>query len=169
MLWIRHLLALLMLPFTAAVLVPAVILQSQTATSGSLPPAIQAVLQVIGILLFVSGLALFIHTVSLFMRFGQGTLAPWDATQRLVVRGIYRYVRNPMITGVMGILLGQALVLMSPGLFVWFLIFLTMNMIYMPLSEEPGLLERFGDDYQRYRQHVPAWIPRLTPWTPPSD
>jgi protein-S-isoprenylcysteine O-methyltransferase Ste14 len=85
-------------------------------------------------------------------------------TQKLVVRGIYRHVRNPMISGVCAILLGEALVFGSFNLLFWFGFVVLLNMIYLPLVEEPGLEERFGDDYLRYKQNVPRWIPRLRPW-----
>jgi len=105
-----------------------------------------------------------IKTVKLFATVGEGTLAPWDPTQKLVVRGIYRYVRNPMITGVSCILLGEAVALGSVALLGWFMLFFVANVIYMPLVEETGLERRFGEDYLAYRQNVPRWIPRLRPW-----
>ncbi len=65
-------------------------------------------------------------------------------TQRLVVIGIYRYVRNPMITGVFTILLGEGVLLSSMALLVWAAIFMTINMIYIPLSRKnPDYVERF--------------------------
>ena len=67
------------------------------------------------------------RTISLFARVGQGTLAPWDPTQRLVVLGPYRHVRNPMISGVLAILLGEAALLGSPPLLVWFGAFFAVN------------------------------------------
>ena len=74
----------------------------------------------------------------LFARVGKGTLAPWDATQRLVVVGPYRYVRNPMISGVLAILLGETLAFWSAPLLAWFAAVFAVNAIYMPLVEEPG-------------------------------
>jgi protein-S-isoprenylcysteine O-methyltransferase Ste14 len=110
------------------------------------------------------GLGLVIWTVTLFTTVGEGTLAPWDATRTLVVRGPYRHVRNPMITGVVLILAGEAVAFRSWGLVIWLAIFTAANAIYMPLSEEPGLRRRFGDDYDTYSAHVPRWVPRLRPW-----
>jgi protein-S-isoprenylcysteine O-methyltransferase Ste14 len=81
-----------------------------------------------------------------------------------VVRGVYRHVRNPMISGVLFVLLGEALLTASRPLFGWFLSFALINAIYIPLLEEPGLVHRFGDGYRIYKRHVPRWIPRLTPW-----
>ena len=112
------------------------------------------------------GLALVVWTVALFTTVGQGTLAPWDATTGLVVRGPYRHVRNPMISGVLLILAGEAVVFRSWGLVLLLAGFALANAIYMPLSEEPGLKRRFGDEYDAYRAHVPRWIPQLRPWDP---
>jgi hypothetical protein len=106
------------------------------------------------------------ETISLFSRVGEGTLAPWDPTRKLVVNGPYRRVRNPMITGVFLVLSGETLVLGVPQMAAWTAIFGLVNAIYMPLVEEPGLVKRFGKDYVTYRDNVPRWIPRRRPWVP---
>jgi protein-S-isoprenylcysteine O-methyltransferase Ste14 len=105
-----------------------------------------------------------VQTISLFMTIGKGTLAPWDATQKLVIKGPYRYVRNPMISGVFAILLGEAILSGSFPLFGWFLFAVLLNMVYILLSEEPGLSVRFSNEYTIYKQHVPRWIPHIGPW-----
>ncbi|GDY30584.1 methyltransferase family protein [Gandjariella thermophila] len=120
----------------------------------------------VGGLAALAGLALVVRTVRLFATEGSGTLAPWDPPRRMVVRGPYRYVRNPMISGVMAILLGETLALGSPALAVWFAAFVAVNAAYIPLMEEPGLTRRFGADYVAYRRAVPRWLPRLHPWQP---
>jgi protein-S-isoprenylcysteine O-methyltransferase Ste14 len=114
------------------------------------------------------GLALATWTVTLFTKFGQGTPAPWDPPQKLVIRGPYRYVRNPMITGVLLLLLAETLLLQSLPIFLWLTFFLLLNNIYFPLFEERSLEKRFAADYLEYKKHVPRWIPRLTPWNPPG-
>lgn len=103
-------------------------------------------------------------TIRDFIRIGQGTLAPWDPTQKLVISGMYRYIRNPMISGVISILFGIALSLNTVCHLAWAGLFTLANMIYIPLSEEPGLIHRFGEDYRLYQRHVPRWLPRLTAW-----
>lgn len=118
----------------------------------------------IGALVLAAGLALFAWTVDLFVRIGRGTLAPWDATRRLVVKGPYCYVRNPMITAVLTILLGETLTLGNPWIAVEAAVFFAINAVYFPLSEEPGLRRRFGAEYDEYARNVPRWIPRLRPW-----
>ena len=80
------------------------------------------------------------------------------------MQGVYRHVRNPMISGVVLVLLGESLLPASLPLFWWFLVFAIVNATYIPLSEEPGLVKRFGEDYRCYKQSVPRWVPRWTPW-----
>ena len=126
-------------------------------------------LYISGLGLILAGLILIVKTIALFMTAGRGTLAPWDPTQKLVVRGVYRHVRNPMISGVFAVLLGEAVLLGSRPLFRWFLLFVLINVVYIPLSEEPGLRRRFGADYERYTKNVPRWIPRLRPWNEPVN
>ena len=162
----RHVLSIALLPFTVAVLVPLWL-----ARSNDISPAVGTTVpqifgQVVGVLLLVVGLLLFSTSLRRFATDGEGTLAPWDPPRRLVVRGPYRYVRNPMISGVVSVLFGEALVLLSRPHFVWALIFLGVNFIYIPLLEETGLRLRFGDSYVEYCRHVPRLIPRLRPWQP---
>jgi protein-S-isoprenylcysteine O-methyltransferase Ste14 len=163
---LKHIAAILALPGMVVVLIPAVILSSsrERQLGGTLAMPLNAIAVILGGGLVIVGLWLMVLTVSLFIRVGKGTLAPWMPTQRLVVRGIYRNVRNPMITGVFCILLGEAGLFGLWGLFYWFLIVVLVNAIYIPMIEEPGLEERFGDDYRRYKQNVPRWIPRLKAW-----
>jgi len=167
----KHIRAILILPFMAAIVIPGVLLLK----GGSLTIGLPFVLPVkifsvlVGLLLIGGGLFLLFNTIRLFATQGDGTLAPWDPTQKLVVTGVYCYVRNPMISGVMGSLLGEAVVFGSWRIFVWFVLFAIINMVYIPLSEEPGLLKRFGEDYRIYCQNVPRWIPRMTAWQPPAS
>ncbi len=151
--------AVLLLPGMLAVVIPATILYY---TGMAWPPSLWNI--VIGCVFICAGLALMILTNRLFTSVGHGTLAPWNPPQKLVVRGVYRHVRNPMITGALCILLGEAIFFGSWPLLGWFGFALVLNLIYIPLSEEPGLVRRFGDDYLRYKQNVPRWIPRLMPW-----
>ena len=124
---------------------------------------------IVGLGFIALGLALMYQTIRLFVVVGKGTLAPWDPPKHFVARGIYRHVRNPMITGVLCVLLGESILSQSLPLFLWFLLFLVINMIFIPLLEEPGLEKRFGGDYKLYKENVPRWLPRLTAWTPPFD
>jgi protein-S-isoprenylcysteine O-methyltransferase Ste14 len=127
-------------------------------------PATRVALPAIGIFFVGLGLVLMVATIRLFVTVGKGTLAPWNPTQRLVIKGVYRHVRNPMISGVFCILLGEAVTAASWPLLCWFVIFVLCNAIYIPLAEEPGLVKRFGADYLTYKQNVPRWIPRIKAW-----
>jgi protein-S-isoprenylcysteine O-methyltransferase Ste14 len=162
----RHLLSIALLPFTVAVLVPLWIARINNGSPAIGTTAPQMLVQVVGVLLLVVGLTLFSASLRKFVTEGEGTLAPWDPPRRLVVRGPYRYVRNPMISGVLFVLFGEALVFLSRPHFVWALVFLAANFIYIPLLEETGLRRRFGDSYVEYCRHVPRLIPRLRPWRP---
>jgi protein-S-isoprenylcysteine O-methyltransferase Ste14 len=113
---------------------------------------------------FCLGLVLVVATVWLFATVGHGTPEPWKPPQHLVIRGVYRHVRNPMIVGVYFLLFGEAGLAASLPLLIFFVLVVSINAIYIPLSEEPGLVKRFGEEYEVYRRNVPRWIPRLRPW-----
>lgn len=125
--------------------------------------------QFVGAVLFGFGLWMFVRSVSRFATEGRGTLAPWDPPRQLVVSGLYRYVRNPMITGVLFMILAEGLVLLSYPHLRWGLLFFVINAIYIPAFEEPVLRRRFGEDYREYCRHVPRLIPRLSPWSGESE
>jgi protein-S-isoprenylcysteine O-methyltransferase Ste14 len=117
-------------------------------------------MRALGAALLLAGVLLFAWCLSLFARVGRGTLAPWDPTQRLVAVGPYRYLRNPMITGVATVIAGEALLVGSRLLALWAVLFLAINFAYFVLVEEPGLERRFGEPYREYKARVPRWIPR---------
>jgi len=163
---LRHVVAIAVLPLNVAVIIP---LWLARRNGMPLAPGLgtgQLALQAFGLVLLGVGALLFGASLGRFVGEGQGTLAPWDPPRRLVVRGPYRYVRHPMISGVLLILFGEAAVLLSRPHLQWALIFLVLNFIYIPLVEEPMLIDRFGTDYREYRRHVPGLLPRLRPWEP---
>ena len=162
----RHVLSIALLPFTVAVLVPVWLARAYGVALSPGGSAYRVALQAGGAMLIAIGAVLFAASLSRFASEGEGTLAPWDPPRRLVVRGPYRWVRNPMISGVVFVLFGEAAVLASRPHAVWALTFLAANAIYIPLLEEPMLEERFGAPYAEYRRHVPRFVPRLTPWRP---
>ena len=163
--WLRHLFAIAVLPFTAAILIPVLIARRNATTLavGDSPGAV--LIQLGGVSLFAVGLLLFVQSLRRFASEGKGTLAPWDPPRALVVRGPYRFVRNPMISGVVFVLFGEAAVLASRPHAVWAVLFLAANAIYIPLLEEPMLAARFGASYEEYRRHVPRFLPGLRPWS----
>lgn len=164
--WLRHLVAIALLPFTVAVLVPLWIARRYGIGFGLADSPAGLLIQLAGVAVLAIGVALFLASLRRFAGEGDGTLAPWDPPRRLVVRGPYRYVRNPMISGVLLVLLGEAMVLLSGPHLVWALIVAGANLVYIPLLEEPALHDRFGEDYAEYCRHVPRLLPRLRPWSP---
>lgn len=158
-----------MLPGTVVVLVPALILIAGRGPEiGWGLAGVAAVLPVLlGLALIAAGFALWLWTVRLFARIGEGTLAPWDPTRRLVVEGPYRHLRNPMISAVLAMLAGEAALLGSWPLLIWCATFFAVNHVFFRVQEEPGLERRFGEEYRTYRRDVPRWLPRRTPWAPP--
>jgi len=162
--FVRHLLSIVLLPGVVVGWIPLWIARryhtSVTAPGG----AIDLGLVLFGLVLLAIGVALFASSLQRFVVEGHGTLAPWDPPRRLVVRGPYRHVRNPMISGVVFLLAAEAALLRSLPHALWALGFLAINMIYIPLLEEPMLTMRFGREYDEYRRHVRRFLPRLRPW-----
>jgi protein-S-isoprenylcysteine O-methyltransferase Ste14 len=168
-LWWRHLISFLLFPVTMTLVIPALIVMPAGVRAPHLGAALTVGLVTIGCLLIAAGLGLLIWTVVLFDRVGKGTLGlgpVMGEPVHLVVRGPYRHVRNPMITGVLCILLGEAAVTASPALLLWFTIFLVFQATVIPFWEEPHLVGRYGDEYVDYRRNVPRWIPRISAWDP---
>jgi len=162
----RHAQAIGVLPGLGVAGIPALVLALTDFDIGwGLDGALQVLPILAGAIMIGAGLSLMYRTISLFAREGEGTLAPWDPTRKLVVRGPYRFVRNPMIVGVLAVVLGEAALFGSPALAIWAVVFFAVNAVWFPLVEEPGLVQRFGQDYETYRRHVPRWLPRRTPWT----
>jgi protein-S-isoprenylcysteine O-methyltransferase Ste14 len=123
----------------------------------------------------VGGLLLLLAIVVLvraFVRFvteGRGTPAPVAPTERLVVGGEYRFVRNPMYLAVITAVLGQAMIFDSLGLLLYAVALWVVMAAFVRWYEEPVLLERYGDQYEHYCHEVRAWVPRLHPWQPDID
>ena len=161
---IRHALAIAILPVTVTILVPIWIARRYPADAAFPDSFVESLSVAAGLMCLAAGVALFGLCLRRFAGEGQGTLAPWDPPRVLVVRGPYRYVRNPMITGVIVVLLGEALVLRSFPMLGWASLFTLLNLVYIPLVEEPDLERRFGESYRRYCANVPRIVPRATPW-----
>lgn len=150
----------LILPVTAIILVPYWI----TLGVGLDIPDLFSFLS--GAFIMIAGITILFFTIRMLILIGRGTLAPWSPTSKLVISGVYAHTRNPMIFGVFITLLGEALLFRSPQIYLWALTFFIINTIYFRFSEEPGLEKRFGSEYVKYKNNVPRWIPRMTPWRP---
>lgn len=117
----------------------------------------------------VIGLAGFMLLVDAFVRFvreGRGTPAPVAPPRRLVVSGSYRRTRNPMYLGVLGVVVGQSLLLASVDLLVYSAAIAVAFHVFVALYEEPTLHARYGRQYDAYRGEVPRWGLRLRAWRP---
>ncbi len=112
---------------------------------------------VIAIVVGSAAIALLLWCVFDFGRTGGGTPAPIDPPRRLVIRGPYRYTRNPMYISVAVILLCEALILRSRAIAIYALLVWLGFHLFIVLVEEPGLRHRFGDEYDRYCERVPRW------------
>jgi protein-S-isoprenylcysteine O-methyltransferase Ste14 len=128
-----------------------------------------APMRVLGVILLVAGLIALIQAFVRFVVEGLGTPVPVAAPERLVVGGVYRYVRNPMYVAILAIVVGQALLLGQLGLLLYAAGIWLITASFVRFYEEPALRRRFGADYEAYRRAVPAWWPRLRPWKPGEE
>ena len=152
--WLK---AILLLPFNVTVIIP-ILLLWYTDYQWCIPAKSQIIL---GVILFCGGLGLFIKTTLLFHKVGQGTLSPLAPPKRLIIQGPYKIIRNPMLLGILFILLSEALLFSSCCIFIYTLIFFLINCIYFKTVEEKMLIKRFGQDYIAYRNSVPMWLPNF--------
>src|SRR6266700_14352 len=125
-----------------------------------------APLRVAGAVLITAGASALVHAFVRFVVEGIGTPAPVAPTERLVVGGLYRYVRNPMYLAVVATIVGQALVLGQPALLGYAAAAGAAMAAFVHGYEEPTLHRQFGAPYQAYQRAVPAWWPRRRPWQP---
>src|SRR5215212_1268192 len=152
----------LVAPGTVVVLIPRLLTGWQVRD----PVRYWAPVRVLGVMLLVAGLIVLVRAFVRFVVEGLGTPAPIAAPERLVVGGLYRYVRNPMYVAVLAIIVGQALILGQLVLLPYAATFWLITAAFVRWYEEPALTRRFGADYEVYRRAVPAWLPRLRPWEP---
>jgi protein-S-isoprenylcysteine O-methyltransferase Ste14 len=121
-------------------------------------------IRVIGAVMITGGIAVVLDSFARFALQGLGTPAPILPTRHLVVSGLYRYVRNPMYVGVLGIILGQGLLFAEGRLFAYGVLLGLGVHVFVIGYEEPTLRRSFGSEYEAFRDNVPRWIPRLSPW-----
>jgi len=118
----------------------------------------------LGGVLLVLAIVVLVRAFARFVMEGRGTPAPVAPPERLVVGGDYRFVRNPMYLAVITAVLGQAMIFGSLGLLVYAVALWVITAAFVRWYEEPVLLRRYGDEYERYRLTVRAWLPRLRPF-----
>ncbi len=148
---LKNLLFTFAVPGTVAVVIPHWIAGRAQASSGR--PLVLA------LLLFAIGAAIYSWCVWDFASYGRGTPAPIDAPKRLVVRGLYRWTRNPMYVGVLTVILAWAVLFQVTGLVAYAAIVATCFHLFIVLYEEPHLEREFGEQYAEYRSHVGRWLP----------
>lgn len=155
MLVLRSVLFALLVPGTVTVLVPYLL------ASRRLPGVLEhwGAMQSVSLVPVVIGAAILVRCIWDFAAVGQGTLAPVDPPKKLVVQGLYRYVRNPMYVGVLVLLLGEALTLRSAAILLWTAAWFFLINLVVHFNEEPTLRRRFGESYEKYRRSVRRWIP----------
>jgi protein-S-isoprenylcysteine O-methyltransferase Ste14 len=155
-------------PGTVGALIPWLLTGWQVRSTPDGWGALFAVLRLLGLLLLLAGAAFIISAFVRFVVEGLGTPAPVAPPTRLVVGGVFRYVRNPMYVSITAVILGQALLLNQPILYVDAAITLAAMVSFVVLYEEPTLTRQFGAQYAAYRAAVPGWWPRWRPWQPPE-
>lgn len=153
--WIGALAFTLLVPGTVTVVLPYMILDAALPWD-RLGPNLRSAG---GVVLLAAGLALYGRCLFDFVTSGRGLPSPVDHPKKLVVRGPYRYVRNPMYLGVLGVLSGEALLFASFSLLAYAGAFLAVVHVVVLLYEEPYLRHRFGDGYEGYRRRVRRWLP----------
>jgi protein-S-isoprenylcysteine O-methyltransferase Ste14 len=120
--------------------------------------------RVLGSVLIIAGVPGLVDSFARFALEGMGTPAPIAPPQKLVVTGLYRYVRNPIYIAVVAVIFGQALLFGDSRLLWYGALFWLYCHIVVVMYEEPTLKQTFGMEYETFLANVPRWIPRLTPW-----
>ncbi len=149
---LKNLLFTVLVPGTVAVYIPLSIAGGRSVGSGLTLATALAILAL--------GTAIYAWCVWDFATFGRGTPAPIDAPKKLVVRGLYRYTRNPMYVGVLTVILGWAALFRAADLALYALVVGTCFHLFIVLYEERYLAREFGDQYEAYRSRVGRWLPR---------
>jgi protein-S-isoprenylcysteine O-methyltransferase Ste14 len=161
----RSLLFLILIPGTVAGYVPLRILR---ASRQLFIPSVSVASMLAGCLVLL-GVSVLLRCVWDFLFAGRGTLAPFDPPKLLVVRGLYRFTRNPMYNGVLAALAGEAWLFRSIALLQYaVLVFIVFHLVVV-VYEEPNLESRFGESYRAYRGAVPRWGFTVRPFAPGAE
>ena len=156
--FIRHLKSVLILPVNVVLVIPAGLLYL---FDYPMLLSEDIILLLGGFVFILLGAIWAILTYRTYLQTAEGTAAPWDPSTKLIVKGPYKFVRNPMILGVCLVLFGQSTLFQSSALLLYCVLFFVGNTFYFKYSEEPGLRKRFGSDYEVYQKNVPRWLPRI--------
>ncbi len=153
--FLKHLLWTTLCPGTVTLLIPWLLLADDASGFHS-----SGWTHWLGLFMIGAGCIVLFSCILMFARFGKGTLSPFDPARHLVIKGLYRYVRNPMYIGVLIILLGEALTFQSVTLLGYAgIVFVVFN-AFILLYEEQYLRRQFGAQYDHYCKRVRRWVPR---------
>ena len=122
-------------------------------------------IRVLGIILIVLSIPVLLDSFARFALQGIGTPAPVFPTLHLVVKGFYRYVRNPIYLAVVSVILGQGMILGNVNLLAYGVLAWLGTHLFVVAYEEPTLRKPFGPQYDAFCANVPRWVPRLSPWS----
>lgn len=156
MLLLRSIFFTILQPGTVTVLIPYWLVSSR----GTGMASTDQPLRYLGLPLIVIGASVLLWCIWDFFSHGRGTISPIDPPKHLVVRGLYRYVRNPMYVAVVTILFGEAIFFMSAPILIEAGVFIVLANLFVLGYEEPALRRQFGESYESYTQTVGRWIPR---------
>ena len=153
LLFLKNLLFTVLVPATVAFYMPFIIWRGRPSANGiaALP----------AVIVFAIGAAIYFWCLWDFATFGRGTPAPIDPPRRLVVRGLYRYVRNPMYLGVLAMILGWVLCVPVWDLAAYGIGVAAVFHLWVVVYEEPTLRRKFGAEYDEYTARVGRWLPRV--------
>lgn len=153
-LFVRHILWTTLCPGTVTIILPWILFGNALSLTGN-----GIWYQLTGACGIIAGSTILISCIVMFGKFGKGTLSPFDPARHLVIKGLYRYVRNPMYVGVMIMLAGESVFFGSWSLFIYAVVVFAGFNLFVILYEEPFLRKEFGVQYDHYRAHVRRWIP----------
>lgn len=156
MVWFKTLIFTIIVPGAIAALIPYLLLSRNPSPFARIEP-----FQLLGLIPMAIGAAIYFRCAWDFASTGKGTPAPIDPPKRLVARGLYRFVRNPMYVGVLLALLGEAWLFRSSALLIYAAIVFTWEHLFVVFYEEPALRRKFGESYSDYLARTPRWIPRF--------
>ncbi|RRB04376.1 methyltransferase family protein [Larkinella rosea] len=152
---LRNLFFTLLQPGIVTGLIPYLLVRNKVKILFSNPFEFQ---QYLGVLIWLLGIIILFHCIIRFATEGQGTISPADPTKRLVIKGLYRFSRNPMYVGVMLILIGEAVFCPSVALWLYTISVFIAVSLFVITHEEPRLRNDFGEDYEAYCRRVRRWI-----------
>lgn len=154
-LYIRNIVFFILQPGFVVGLVPYVLLRDQIK---SILSERYGFLQYLGITLVILGIFMVLHCIYRFIIDGKGTLSPVDKTKSLVIRGLYRYSRNPMYVGVLLVLFGEVFFTVSLEFSVYTVLVGLAFHLFVIYVEEPRLTKDFKADYLKYMSNVNRWF-----------